>query len=75
MSSDMTRRPARRVILVSALSLLAPIAAITADAQRVSDASVILVHQGKLYIVPDQCLREAALSPEMTLPPAANDRD
>jgi hypothetical protein len=74
MSSNMTRRPATKVILVSTLSLLAPIAAITVDAQPASDASVILVHQGKLYIVPDLRLREAALSHEMMLPPAANDR-
>jgi hypothetical protein len=74
MSSNMTMRPATKVILVSTLSLLAPIAAITADAQPASDASVILAYQGKLYTVPDQQLREATLSPEMTLPRVANDR-
>jgi hypothetical protein len=57
------------------LSLLAPIAAITADTQSASGASVILVYRGKLYIAPDQRLREAALSCEMTLPSVANDRD
>jgi hypothetical protein len=75
MSSNMTTHPATKVILVPTLSLLAPIAAITADAQSARDTSVILVYRGKLYIVPGQRLREATLSREMTLPAVVNDRD